>query len=213
MSPSILALMSCLISSAFASSCVASILTYPSYTGTRTAVGTVVVTAPMADNYTSTLSLSYSLTGLEPSYAGGLHIHTGTTCEDSDYVSGHYYATSADPWTTTVETSDSDGASSGNFDVQAGLGFTSGAVGHAIVVHDGTDRIGCGVCVQDDLVETTVSTCSSDSDSLTTYIIVVSAIGGVLIIGVIAFVIVALCKNQKPKSADVEIGVAKSADV
>jgi len=146
MSSSILALMSCLISSAFASSCVASILTYPSYTGTRTAAGTVVVTTPMADNYTSTLSLSYSLTGLEPSYAGGLHIHTGTTCEDSDYVSGHYYATSADPWTTTV-TADTAGASSGSFSVDAGLSFCD-VVGHAIVVHDGTDRIGCGICIE-----------------------------------------------------------------
>merc|ERR1712166_487646 len=144
---SILALISCLISSAFASSCVASIMTYPGYTGSRTAAGTVTVTAPQADNYTSTLALSYSLTGLEANYAGGLHIHTGTTCEDANYVSGHFYATTTDPWTTTVTTSDGAGASSGSFSVQAGLTFCD-TVGHAIVVHDGTDRIGCGICIE-----------------------------------------------------------------
>merc|ERR1712086_402074 len=82
--------------------------------------GTVTVTGT-TDTYLNTLSLDYSLTGLEPNYAGGLHIHGGTTCEDKDYVAGHYYATSADPWTTRVETASAAGASSGNFSVMAGL--------------------------------------------------------------------------------------------
>merc|ERR1711865_132968 len=124
--------------------CTASITTYPGYTGSRTAAGTVTVTGN-GEGYLSTLSLDYSLTGLEPNYAGGLHIHGGTTCEDKDYVAGHYYATSADPWTTRVETASAAGASSGNFSVMAGLSVPD-IVGRAVVVHDGTDRIGCGVC-------------------------------------------------------------------
>merc|ERR1740117_1859008 len=95
-------------------------MTYPGNTGSRTAAGTVTV-GGTGNGYSSTLNLDYSLTGLEPNYASGLHIHTGTTCEDSDYVSGHYYATSSDPWTTTVETASAAGASFGSFDVAAGL--------------------------------------------------------------------------------------------
>merc|ERR1712086_172943 len=128
-------------------SCTASIKTYPSYTGSHASVaGSVSVAASAALDYKSTLSLYYDLTGLEPLASGGLHIHTGTTCEDSDYVSGHYYATSADPWTTTVETASAAGASFGSFDVAAGLSVPD-IVGRAVVMHDGTDRIGCGVCI------------------------------------------------------------------
>jgi len=198
--------------------CTASITTYPGYTGSRTAAGTVTVTGN-GEGYLSTLSLDYSLTGLEPSYAGGLHIHTGTTCDDKDYVSGHYYATTTDPWTTTAS-SDGSGAASGSFSVMAGNGFSSGAVGHAIVVHDGTDRIGCGVCVQDSLVQTSTTAptmaptlgSSGDSDDLEIYLIVVIAVGCLLLIGVIImFAIVGMKKN--PKASEVEIAVGQKTAV
>merc|ERR1711957_753804 len=183
--------------------CTASITTYPGYTGSRTAAGTVTVTGN-GEGYLSTLSLDYSLTGLEPSYAGGLHIHTGTT---------------SDPWTTTAS-SDGSGAASGSFSVMAGNGFSSGAVGHAIVVHDGTDRIGCGVCVQDSLVQTSTTAptmaptlgSSGDSDDLEIYLIVVIAVGCLLLIGVIImFAIVGMKKN--PKASEVEIAVGQKTAV
>ena len=46
---------------------------------------------------------------LEVSTSGGLHIHSGFTCDDADGVGGHYYTgLSSDPWTTTYD-SDADG--------------------------------------------------------------------------------------------------------
>ena len=87
----------------------------------------------------------YSLAGVQPCLAPGLHIHTGTTCADADYVSGHFYSSDADPWLTLTSTADYSGATSGNFEVIPGLTL-SDVVGHAVVVHDASGRIGCGIC-------------------------------------------------------------------
>jgi len=79
----------------------------------------------------------------EASTSGGLHIHTGTTC---DAAGGHYYnasKTSTDPW-TTAWASDAASSAAGSFEV-VGTGYPhADTVGHVVVVHasDGT-RIAC----------------------------------------------------------------------
>ncbi len=130
-----------------AASCTASISTYPGYTGAYTVGGTVKVSKGASD---AQIRLEYSLTGLPASTSGGLHVHSGTTCSSAASVLGHYWtpSSSADPWSTTYSTSSSSGTSSGSFDVASGYDVSEN-VGHAVVVHDSTDRIGCGVCQED----------------------------------------------------------------
>jgi ferredoxin len=128
-------------------SCTATIAKYPGYAGVQAVTGRVIVTG---NNYKDKTKLEYHLAGLEGSANSGLHIHTGITCQDASYVSGHYYAGEADgedPWTTTVA-SDSSGVSVGNLEVKDGIDY-AGTIGHAVVVHDAAGaRIGCGVCVE-----------------------------------------------------------------
>merc|ERR1712166_929291 len=92
------------------------------------------------------LEVSYDLQGLEANYAAGIHIHTGTSCHES-YVSGHFFATPVDPWTTTTVTSDGNGDTTGKFNVNAGLSMCD-VTGHVVVVHSSTERIACGVCYE-----------------------------------------------------------------
>jgi len=127
-------------------SCTATIAKYPAYAGAQTVTGRVIVTG---NSYKDKTKLEYDLAGLEASVSSGLHIHTGITCEDASYVSGHYHALDSeeDPWTTVVS-SDSSGASTGILEVKDGIDY-AGTIGHAVVVHDAAgNRIGCGVCVE-----------------------------------------------------------------
>ena len=80
-------------------------------------------------------------------YGAPIHIHTGTTCGDSQLVAGHYYASPADPWDTRTLVTDGAGTTTGTIaGVRSGICAAS-SVGHAIVVHDRSNRIACGVCV------------------------------------------------------------------
>ena len=94
--------------------------------------------------------MNYDLAGLVPDTSAPLRIHTGTTCEDASLVSGHYYANAVDPWTSQTSVTDGAGAITGTIaGVQSAL-LVAHSVGHAVVVHDGSDpstRIGCGLCV------------------------------------------------------------------
>merc|ERR1712166_470988 len=124
---------------------------YPGYAGSVNLAGTVKATATGMDHFSSTIDLDYQLTGAEPLAQGGIHIHTGTTCADASLVSGHYFATASDPWsTTTTYQADGIGAVTGTIaGVAAGLGFNA-ITDHTIVVHDSAGaRIGCGVCRPD----------------------------------------------------------------
>merc|ERR1712166_1509094 len=124
---------------------------YPGYAGSVNLAGTVKATATGMDHFSSTIDLDYQLTGAEPLAHGGIHIHTGTTCADASLVSGHYFATASDPWsTTTTYQADGIGAVTGTIaGVAAGLGFNA-ITDHTIVVHDSAGaRIGCGVCRPD----------------------------------------------------------------
>jgi hypothetical protein len=75
---------------------------------------------------------------------GGLHVHTGTSC---DSAGDHYYKDTAqpDPWTSVTYTSGTTTAQ-GTFTVASGFDYGEHA-GHAVVVHAASDgtRIGCGV--------------------------------------------------------------------
>jgi len=99
------------------------------------------------------LSLLYDLHGAEIGCdTCGIHIHSGTTCEDAALVGGHYWddhnGLTADPWTTdngSFYTTDSTGQGSGHFDLNAGYDAQEN-IGHAVVIHDKTGaRYGCGV--------------------------------------------------------------------
>merc|ERR1712195_88390 len=145
--------------------CTATMAAYPGYAGSYSGIaGTVKATASKMSHYSSTIDLDYDLTGVEPNAAGGLHIHIGTTCADASLVSGHYYATDADPWTSMTGVANGAGAVSGTVPpVAAGLGFDA-IVDHTIVVHDSLGiRIGCGVCVPDSVTPpvatTSIDTC------------------------------------------------------
>ena len=93
--------------------------------------------------------LEYTLAGLEPSCTNcGLHLHTGISCADlkcrclglgarsgrGSYVGPHYYATTADPWSTVVGDTGTAGTSTGSFTVAAGLPLGSAVSGVAVQV-------------------------------------------------------------------------------
>jgi hypothetical protein len=117
----------------------ASIGFYPGYAGATVAGGTFVVTQKDA----TTLTVSYSLTGLT-GISGGLHIHSGTSCKDTGSVGGHFWkSVAADPWTTEWKV-DATGKAIGAFDVACGYTVDE-VLSHTVVVHQGTDKVGCGV--------------------------------------------------------------------
>ena len=117
--------------------------TYPGYEGDLEVKGTLEV-GTTADG----VALVGTLAGLEASATGGIHIHSGFTCDDADSVGGHYFdGMDSDPWTTTY-TSGTTGGSSIKFDM-AGFSMSEGMLpvaGRAVVVHssDGT-RVACGL--------------------------------------------------------------------
>merc|ERR1712166_170460 len=127
-------------------SCTATISQYPGYSATSPA-GTVKVSEGSSS---AQITLEYALSGLAPGSTGGLHLHTGTTCDRASSVGPHYWtpASSADPWTTTYAASSASGTSFGSLSLFSGYSVSLN-VGHAVVVHDSTARIGCGVCVED----------------------------------------------------------------
>ena len=45
------------------------------------------------------LTLTATISGLEPSASGGWHIHSGFVCDNASHVGGHYdFGLPADPW-------------------------------------------------------------------------------------------------------------------
>jgi Cu/Zn superoxide dismutase len=118
---------------------------YPGYSGDyRSVAGFVVV-----EDTESGLKITGTLTGVEASVSGGIHIHEGVSCATSSDPGGHYYdGMSSDPWTTTY-TSRSDSAASVSFTIDDfSLGGDYPVAGRVIVVHASNgDRIGCGEMV------------------------------------------------------------------
>jgi Cu/Zn superoxide dismutase len=93
--------------------------------------------------------LKWSLSGLENDVSGGIHIHTGTTCEDMNEVGGHYWNAATyptDAWNVVKYNSTAAGTSDGTYSgIVTGFDTYDMNLNHAVVVHasDGT-RIGCG---------------------------------------------------------------------
>ena len=121
---------------------------YPGYTGTLEISGKIKARYPNADS--GQVTMDYNLKGVESGCETcGLHIHTGTTCDNATLVGGHYWDDSKveDPWTTiggAIYSSKSSKAK-GKFTVDAGFNAAANE-GHAVVVHDSTGaRYGCGV--------------------------------------------------------------------
>eukprot|EP00462_Mataza_sp_D1_P026171 CAMPEP_0175136820 /NCGR_PEP_ID=MMETSP0087-20121206/9483_1 /TAXON_ID=136419 /ORGANISM="Unknown Unknown, Strain D1" /LENGTH=1921 /DNA_ID=CAMNT_0016419609 /DNA_START=50 /DNA_END=5815 /DNA_ORIENTATION=+ len=112
--------------------------------------GSVAVTSVDAD----TLAFHYSLQGLE-GVKGGLHVHTGTSCQTAGVVGGHLWNVTefkADPWNDVSWTASPDDSSkaktkSGTVAVKFGLSLED-IFGRAVVVHaaDGS-RVMCGTLI------------------------------------------------------------------
>jgi len=121
---------------------------YPDYDGDLNISGKVQLSF-----YHEDLNFRYRLRGADTDCEEcGIHIHSGTTCDDAALVGGHYWddngGTVADPWSTaggSIYTTDSDGFGVGKFSLNAGYDAEENN-GHAVVIHDkeGT-RYGCGI--------------------------------------------------------------------
>lgn len=169
---------------------VASLSSYPGYSGELAANGTVVV----ADDDQGIVVYG-TLIGLEPNVEGGVHIHTGFSCESADDVGGHYYDSSAwssDPWLDTTYCSDQDGNAQIKFSVEGfSLSGMYPVAGRAFVVHSSSGtRIGCGLLQSSTGEVASISTypdSSSDTNPLGTVVVSPSQEGiGVHIMGSIA---------------------------
>merc|ERR1719445_1000369 len=119
---------------------------YPGYAGDLSLGGQVKLSGSMNDS--PYIELSWELNGMEADATGGIHIHTGTSCEDASLVGGHLYDDAVtDPWIPTKWTSDSNGSAKGSFRIDGldGLSFNQN-VGRAVVVHDSNSaRVACAV--------------------------------------------------------------------
>lgn len=101
--------------------------------------GSVIVT----EDASGALVLAYQWVGETGGASGGIHVHTGRTCDDASQVGGHYWTpqTMADMWIPAKWQS-----SSGKVTV-AGTGLSLGDVlGRTVVVHAPSgSRWACGV--------------------------------------------------------------------
>ena len=125
---------------------VASIGTYPGYAGANAASGTIAVTE--IDRSSGGIFVFGTLTGLEASVTGGIHIHSGVSCTTTDGPAGHYWPDmNVDPWLVTTYTSDASGVASLELTVDDyTLNDGYPVAGRTVVVHDAAGaRIGCGV--------------------------------------------------------------------
>jgi len=123
-----------------------------------------------------TLVVSFDMRGLPSLQTNGLHIHTGTTCEEASKVGAHYWnqtQSASDPWTApqVKYTANYFGQAQGSFQISgAALGLSlQTLVGHAVVVHANVggivgQRIGCGILIADVVVSTneTKPSCLTD---------------------------------------------------
>ena len=101
----------------------------------------------MTQKDAKTLTLTYKLVGVTGS-SGGLHIHSGDSCQTKEGPGGHYWdqrTISSDPWSTTW-TVDATGMVSGTFDVISGY-TTDQVLSYTVVVHQGSEKVGCGVLI------------------------------------------------------------------
>ena len=115
---------------------------------TRSNPGIAVMGTVVLKDTSDGIMMTGTLGGLETSTMGGIHIHTGVSCDDANNVGGHYYpGMASDPWTSTMWYSDSMGSSNVKFTVPMfSLTGMNPVANRAVVVHDSSgNRIACGV--------------------------------------------------------------------
>jgi len=119
---------------------------YPGYGGTQSVSGSVRLNFVQDKIF----HFCYDLSGLEDSVEGGIHIHSGTTCENHNEVMGHYWNPNfvEDLWFPAegaIYSSDSNGNANACFALSNGYSKSEN-VDHAVVVHDSSGgRVGCGL--------------------------------------------------------------------
>mmetsp|Transcript_73716 Transcript_73716/g.116748 ORF Transcript_73716/g.116748 Transcript_73716/m.116748 type:complete len:887 (+) Transcript_73716:103-2763(+) len=76
--------------------------------------------------------------------ACGVHVHSGSDCNNSSVQGGHYYSTSSDPWLPVKYTStDSEGTASFTFTVMTGI---SEIKDKPFILHNNAgERVACGI--------------------------------------------------------------------
>ena len=127
---------------------------YPGYSRTQYAPTGAVAVTQIADpvaaeaqaTVSPTLRIDYDFKNLEPSdrsttskfaIVGGLHIHSGTSCDDAG---GHLFdddLVTFDPWTTMYGPTDATGGARGSFVIRSGHSAKQ-VVGRVVVLHDST---------------------------------------------------------------------------
>ena len=116
---------------------------YPGYTDS-TPFGTIAVTETKSGG----ISVYGTLTGLESWAKGGIHIHSGISCDDTDGPAGHYYpGMDPDPWLVTTYTSNTNGVATVSLELDSfSLTGTNPVAGRTVVVHNAAGgRVACGV--------------------------------------------------------------------
>lgn len=128
---------------------------YPTYEGSLTVGGTVLVTNIAGSDPDKGLEevVSATLTGVDTACTGtqtgdgnrcGVHIHEGSTCTQG--TGGHLFSGDTDPWVPVTYTDASSGdATVAGVTVATGYSVTT-LFGKAMVVHDSTGaRVACSI--------------------------------------------------------------------
>lgn len=129
---------------------IANIAPYPGYEGDIKPFGQVKLNGDA-----TTVKLGFLMGDMEKDATGGIHIHTGTSCETAEAVGGHYWNEELlpnaedDPWNPMQWDSSSPGFGFANGEVvienNQAYGYNE-MVGRAVVVHDSAgNRIACTV--------------------------------------------------------------------
>jgi len=144
---------------------------YPGSSWSPTVSGTMTVVHQKA--VVDTVSLTWGLSNTDPVCATGsgnvcgIHIHSGTTCDDAALVGGHYWNQSeltSDPWTEVRYSATEDGRSISLVPTVVAFGESrSSIIGRAMVVHNSVgngERIACGIIQESPTTTTTTTTMS-----------------------------------------------------
>ena len=129
----------------------ATIKPYPGYTGKS---GQNITGFVSVKELSGGIEFQPILAGVPKSSSGGVHIHTGYTCEDASAVGGHLFnSTGNDPWKGPFQPKFHSNASGFSYTdpyTVGGFSFINNdyptILGRAVVVHNSTGaRIGCGI--------------------------------------------------------------------
>jgi len=175
----------------------ATVAAYPDYTGEYIVSGYVVVAAEY--DGANTMRISCGLSGLEASTTGGIHIHIGTTCEDSEGIGENYYNSTytngIDPW-TEVWDSDASGESTTAFVIDTGYSPEDN-LAHSVIIEDSSGiPISCGIIISN-------ASISNSGISTTSVIIIVVCVVIVVILLLIFWGLKKLGNSRNRKPAEV----------